>query len=74
MRHDAGPSPEQRGDPRERVLTVAEACLVLRLSRSALYGLMTTGAIAYLHFGRCRRIEVAEIERYIAACRRGGTR
>jgi excisionase family DNA binding protein len=71
MGNYAVPATEPR-EARARVLTVPEACLALRLSRSALYGLMERSEIAYLHFGRCRRIEVAEIERYIAACRRGG--
>ena len=45
---------------------IPEACRRLSLSRTALYGLMDTGRIAYCKFGRARRIPRSALEEFIA--------
>jgi excisionase family DNA binding protein len=40
----------------EGLATIADAQAFLKLSRSAIYGLMETGQLPYVKLGRCRRI------------------
>lgn len=48
------------------MLTVPEATERTGLSRSVLYRHMTAGTLAYIKVGRSRRIEAAELERWVA--------
>ncbi len=57
-----------------RLLTIREAAARLGVSRTMLYSLMDTGAIAYVRVGADRRISEAAIDRYIAANTVGGAR
>lgn len=45
---------------------IPEACRRLTLSRTALYGLMDAGKLAYCKFGKARRIPRAALEDFIA--------
>lgn len=47
------------------LLTPAEAADVLGVSRATLYRLMREGRITSVMIGRARRIEHAELERYV---------
>ena len=52
--------------PPRLLLSPAEAAQALGIARSHLYVLMDRGLIAWVHIGRCRRIPVAELERFVA--------
>lgn len=64
-----------RGEPEEEsglqdklnpaLLTVLEACKVLRISRWTLYDLIRSRAIETIKIGRIRRIPISSISRYI---------
>lgn len=47
---------------------VNDAAHRLCISRSALYGLMSRGEIAYARFGRSRRVPKAALEEYERRC------
>jgi len=49
----------------DRLLTVAEAAVVLGLGRSKLYELMARGAIQSVKVDRCRRFRRSDLDRYI---------
>ncbi|ROP38966.1 helix-turn-helix domain-containing protein [Saccharothrix texasensis] len=51
--------------PRPIVLTVKEACQVLRISRWTLYDLIRARAIETITIGRSRRIPVSSVSKYI---------
>ncbi len=54
-----------------RVITVKAAAAMLCVSRSHLYKLMESGQLPYVKLNRARRIELAAIEKLIAASRVG---
>jgi excisionase family DNA binding protein len=54
------------------LVTVAEACKRLAISRPTLYGLFAADDIRSLQIGRARRVPVAEIESYIERRLSGG--
>lgn len=54
-----------------RMFTVGEVADGLRLSRSAVYGLIRAGLLPAVHLGRQVRIPVAALEAFIAAGGRG---
>lgn len=47
------------------VVTIAEACRRLQLSRTKVYGLMDSGKLPYARFGRARRIPVDVLSEFI---------
>ncbi len=51
--------------PRPIVLTVKEACQVLRISRWTLYDLIRARSIETIKIGRSRRIPVSSVSKYI---------
>lgn len=69
------PNLGDRGQPEEELqlrdklspalLTVLEACQVLRISRWTLYALIRARAIETITIGRIRRIPISSISRYI---------
>ena len=54
------------------LLTVEEACHALDLSRPTVYGLINSGRLRSLTFGRARRIPVAALEEFVAREMSGG--
>ena len=51
-----------------KLLTIAEVCSVLSISRSKLYALWDTGeGPAYLHIGRHRRVKADTLNAWINA-------
>ena len=56
----AGPTPPH-------LVSVREACEILRLSRSTLYELMDAGRLGFVRIGRARRLAVAELQRLVTA-------
>jgi excisionase family DNA binding protein len=52
--------------PAGQLLTIDEVSARMRLHRSRVYGLLSTGALRSVKIGKSRRVPVAEIERYIA--------
>lgn len=61
--------PEEESQLRDKLspalLTVLEACQVLRISRWTLYALIRERAIETITIGRIRRIPISSISRYI---------
>jgi len=57
----------QRSDEQHALLTVNEACHQLQLSRPTVYGLINSGELRSLRFGRARRIPMQAIDELIAA-------
>lgn len=51
----------------KRLLTAGEASVVLGLSRSVLYTLLSSGDLASVKIGRARRIPTEAIDRFVAA-------
>jgi len=49
------------------LMTIAEVVAFLRLSRSTVYGLMDTGKLACVRFGRARRIPRLAVVKLAAA-------
>lgn len=45
------------------LVTVADACVALSITRPTLYSLMAKGALRSVKIGRARRIPTSEIER-----------
>lgn len=49
----------------QRLVRVSETAEQLSLSRSKIYQMMDTGELAYVKFGKARRIPVEEIDRLV---------
>jgi len=49
------------------LLTVSEAAAALRISRSSIYRLFDAGELAWVQIGASRRVNSAEIHRFIVA-------
>jgi len=49
-----------------RLLTVAEACAQLRISRPTFYALVRTGRLRTITIGRARRVPVSAIDQFVA--------
>ncbi|MCP2245757.1 DNA binding domain-containing protein, excisionase family [Lentzea aerocolonigenes] len=60
-----GEEPHLRDKLSPELLTVLEACQVLRISRWTLYDLIRSRAIETIKIGRIRRIPISSISRYI---------
>lgn len=56
----------------KKLLRVYEAADVLSLSRSKVYELIAAGEIAVIKIGKSARIEMSELERFIAKLRGEG--
>lgn len=50
------------------LLTVAETCTALRLGRTKVYELLTSGDLTSISIGRSRRIPRAAVEDYLSRC------
>jgi excisionase family DNA binding protein len=48
-----------------RLLTVADAAGFLAISRGAVYHLLDRGELGSIYIGRCRRIPLAELRRFV---------
>ena len=55
--------------PARLVYTIAEAAAALRISRTKLYELLTTGEIESVHIGRSRKIPADALAAYLDALR-----
>ena len=51
------------------VVSVPRAAKIIGVSRAQLYNLMAQGKLRWVKIGKLRRIEIAEIERFIASHR-----
>ncbi len=51
--------------PTKLLLTIAEACQVLAISRSKFYGLLNSGHLPSVHIGRSRRIRITDLEEFV---------
>ena len=51
--------------PKEKLLSTAEACLYLNVSRMTLYRYMDEGLLAYNMVGKQRRFALTELDRFI---------
>ncbi|MDC1537964.1 helix-turn-helix domain-containing protein [Schleiferiaceae bacterium] len=51
--------------PKEKLLSTAEACLYLNVSRMSLYRYMDEGLLAYNMVGKQRRIALTELDRFM---------
>jgi excisionase family DNA binding protein len=51
--------------PAKLLLAISEACLVLAISRSKLYGLLNSGHLPSVHIGRSRRIRMTDLEEFV---------
>jgi excisionase family DNA binding protein len=51
--------------PTKLLLTITEACQVLAISRSKLYGLLNSGHLPSVHIGRSRRIRMTDLEDFV---------
>jgi excisionase family DNA binding protein len=51
--------------PTKLLLTITEACQVLAISRSKLYGLLNAGHLPSVHIGRSRRIRMTDLEEFV---------
>jgi excisionase family DNA binding protein len=49
-----------------RLITIVQAAEIIGLSRSKLYELLASRELPSVHIGRARRIDVADLERFIA--------
>jgi excisionase family DNA binding protein len=54
------------------LLSPADAAQALGIGRSHLYVLMDRGLIEWVHIGRCRRIALSELERFVATLDQDG--
>jgi excisionase family DNA binding protein len=63
---DHSPAPEHPGAV---LLTVAQVCERLQISRPTFYGLLESGQLRSLTIGRARRVVLADLEALIAAKR-----
>lgn len=54
------------------LVTVADACRLLAVSRSFLYAQMDAGALPFCRLGRSRRIPRRAVIEYAARCLQGG--
>jgi excisionase family DNA binding protein len=57
-----------------KLLTVAEAAIILGVSRAHLYGVVMRGEIPSVKIGRARRIAVAVLDEWIARQQEEATR
>lgn len=48
----------------QRLVTVAEACLLLSISRSKIYSLIQAGELERIKIGRCARIPMRSIQKF----------
>ena len=62
--------PELKG---KRNLKIDEACQILGLGRTFVYGLISSGQLESLKIGKARRVPVWAIEKYLAAQDGSGT-
>lgn len=60
-------------DPTLVLLKVEEAARRLRIGRTTLYGLITSGEIESVPVGRLRRVPVEALHEYVARLRRTST-
>jgi excisionase family DNA binding protein len=73
MTHTHSPNPTQHNSFIGRpingslLLTVSEAAAALRISRSSIYRLFDAGELAWVQIGASRRVNSAEIHRFIVA-------
>lgn len=51
--------------PKEKLLSTAEACLYLNVSRMTLYRYMDEGLLAYNMVGKQRRFALTELDRFM---------
>ncbi len=58
--------------PPRLLLSAAHAAQAPGIARSHLYVPMDRGLIAWVHIGRCRRIPLVELERFVATLQRDG--
>jgi len=58
------PSPPQIVAPGVRFADIPGTCQALSVSRTTLYGLLSTGRIRSVHLGTRRLIPVSEIDRF----------
>jgi len=54
-------------DGQPLLLTVNEACAMLRISRPTMYQLLNSGRVGSIQIGRARRIPRSELERLAAS-------
>ena len=75
--HRPGPSPatdddqplsgeQSRNEPVAFLLTVTEAAARLRIGRTLMYELISTGAVESVTVGRLRRVRPVDLETYVA--------
>jgi len=73
MTHTHSPDPAEHSSLSGRpingswLLTVSEAAAALRISRSSIYRLFDAGELAWVQIGVSRRVNSAEIHRFIVA-------
>ncbi len=48
-----------------RMLTIAEACAAMRVSKSTLYEMFKAGQLSWVPVGRTRRVPAYDVEHYI---------
>jgi len=61
-------------DVQPKALSVEVAARRLGLGRAMVYQLMADGLLPYHQFGRARRLDAADVERFWESCKRGGGR
>ena len=49
----------------DEYVKISEVCRRTSLGRTAVYGLMDRGEVAYVKFGRARRVSLQSLEAYI---------
>jgi excisionase family DNA binding protein len=52
--------------PRDQYLTVSEVAAALRVSNMTVYRLVSSGELPAVKVGRCLRLPVEEVDRYLA--------
>jgi excisionase family DNA binding protein len=60
---------EQATGKRGLLLRVNDAAQLLAIGRTTMYGLIAAREIEVVHIGRCARVPVSELERYVERCR-----
>jgi excisionase family DNA binding protein len=60
---------EQPLGKRGLLLRVDDAAQLLAIGRTTMYQLIAAGEIELVHIGRCARVPVSELERYVERCR-----
>lgn len=56
-------------EPKQIVLTVEEAALILRIGRTLMYSLVSSGAVESVTIGRLRRVPVDALHSYLSTLR-----